>query len=80
MIHRGERQLPGGGERLRGRQADKQRPHEPRTLGGGHQAHVCERYPRLAQRPLDDQVHELQMVAGGDLRDDPAELLVDLLR
>ena len=29
---------------------------------------------------LDDQVDELEVVPGGDLRDDPPELLVDLLR
>ena len=80
MVDWRERQLPGSGERLGRGEPDQQRPHQAGTLGRRDHAYVVQRHARLAQRLLDDQVHQLQMVPGGDLRDDPAEPAVDLLR
>ena len=80
MIDRRERQLAGRGQGLSGGEPDQQRSHEPRTLGRGDQLDLLERHARLAQRLLDDEVDQLEVLARGDLRDDSAEAIVHSLR
>ncbi len=80
MIDRRERQLAGRRQGLPGRQPDQQRPHEPGTLRRGDQLELLERHARLAQRLLDDEVDQLEVLARGDLRDDTAEAIVHALR
>ncbi len=80
VVDGGERQLARGGERLGGGEPHEQRPHEARTAGRGDEPDVVERAAGIAQRLLDHEVHELQVVAGGDLGDHAAEAVVDSLR
>ena len=66
--HEGE--AAGPGQRLRGREADEQRPHQARPAGHGDALHTIERRVRGGERLADDRGHELQMATGGDLQDD----------
>ncbi len=79
VIDGGERQLTRGGEGLGGGEADEQRADQARTLGGGDEADVIERHGGLRERLGDDEVHELEVVAGGDLGHDPAVAVVHAL-
>ncbi len=79
VVDGGERQLPRGGDRLRRREADEQRAHEPGALGGGDELHALEARSRLLERLRDDRVHQLEVVARGDLGDYAAEGDVRLL-
>ncbi len=79
VVDRHERQPAGGGERLRGRDADEQRADQPRALRHGDLLDVVERGAGAVERVVDDRVDELEVVARGDLRHDAAEARVHAL-
>ena len=79
VIDRRERQLAGGGERLRRGQADEQRADQARALRRRDQLDLLEADAGVAQRARDDHVDQLEVVARGDLRHDAAEARVRLL-
>ena len=79
VVDRHERESAGGGERLRGRDADEQRADQPRALRHGDLLDVVERGAGAVERVVDDRVDELEVVARGDLRDDAAEARVHAL-
>ena len=74
-----ERQPPAGRQGLAGREADEQRADEARALRGGDKVDVAQLCARVQQGAVDDGVDELEVVARGDLRDDAAETVVDVL-
>jgi hypothetical protein len=80
VVHRRQRQLPGGRQGLGGRQAHQQRPDKPRALRCGKQLDLGQRDPRPVQCLLHDQVDKLEVVTRGDLGNDPTEAVVNALR
>ena len=72
VVDRHERQAPRGGDRLRGREPDEQGADQAGPAGHRHRVDVVEPGPRALQRVGRDRVHKLEVVARGDLRDDPA--------
>jgi hypothetical protein len=71
---------PGGGQRLRGRDADQQGADQAGALRDGHELGVVERRARALERVVDDGVDQLEVVARGDLRHHAAEPSVHALR
>ena len=79
VVDRRERQPPRGREPLGRRDADQQRADQPGPCVTRDERDVVERRARLAQRVVDDRVDELEVMARGDLRHDPAEAVVHAL-
>ena len=65
-------------DRLRGREADEQRPDQPRPLRDRDAVDVVERDARLPERLAQHRHDQLEVTARGDLRDDAAEARVEL--
>ena len=64
-----ERLVERNGERLRGADADHERPREPRTRGDGDGIDVAELDLRLGERRFDRRLQRLEVCARGDLGD-----------
>ena len=71
VVHRHERQPPGGGDRLCRRHAHQQRADQPRPARDRDGVHVVEPGARALERVGRDRVHQLEVVARGDLRARP---------
>ena len=76
VIDRDQRQAAGGGDRLRGRDADQEGADQPRPDRDRDRLDLVERHPGLLQRGADDRRRQLQVMARGDLGDDAAEARV----
>ena len=66
----------GRGQRLRGRDADEQRPDQPGPAGDRERVDLVEGRAGVSERRVDDGVDQLEVVARGDLGHDPTEPLV----
>jgi hypothetical protein len=75
-----EWQPAGGGDALRGAEADQQRADQARPLRRGDELDVVEPRAGFGERRIDDGVDELEVVARRDLGDDAAEAVVNALR
>ena len=78
VVHRHERQPPGPGDCLRGREADEQRADQPGTCGDRDGIHVVERCTGEPERFPDHRRDELEMPSRGDLRHHSAESRMEL--
>ena len=76
VVDRDQRQPPRRGDRLRGADPDQQGADQPGAGGHRDRLDLVERDARLGERGLDHRGGQLEVVAGGDLRDDAAEALV----
>ena len=65
-----------GGERLRGADADEQRPDQPGAPGHRERVDLVEVGAGLGERRVDDRVDQLEVVPRGDLGHDAAEARV----
>ena len=73
VVDRHEGQAARPGERLRRREADEQRPDEPRPPRHRDRLDVVQGRVRTIERLADDRRHELEVPPRGDLGDDAAE-------
>jgi hypothetical protein len=72
VVHRHERQLTGGGKCLGRREAHQQSADQPRPVRNGHRVDVVETSARAFEGVGRDGIHQLEVVARGDLRHNPA--------
>ena len=80
MMHADQRAIAGKGERLGKHHADEQRAGEARTGRDGHRVDRAGGEAGFRKRAIHDGRQRGEMRAAGQLRDDPAEHLVNVLR
>ena len=78
MVDRDERDAARPGHGLRRREADEERTDQARTARDADALDVGHLSTRLGECLADDRADELQVAAGGDLRDDAAVPAVEV--
>ena len=80
VIHADETSAAGVRQRLRVHDAHQQRPDESGSLRDGDGVHRAPRHARFGARALDDRRQGGEVGAAGELGNDAAEHLMDVLR